>query len=161
MILGALTVFHVLLAATAIFSGFIVINGFLCCRCTEGWNVLFLTTAIGTSATGFLFPFHGFVPADTIGILSLIVLIIAVIARHFGLAGAWRATYVVTTVVALYFNMVVLVAEFFRRLPPLRALAPTQTEPLFQAVQVVLLLVFVVLAVKAVYGMNIRRAEAN
>lgn len=135
-----------------------MVAGFLLARELECWNVVFLAAAIATSLTGFLFPFHGFVPAYTIGIASLIVLAIAVIARHFNLAGGWRETYAVTATMALYFNMVVLVAQLFRKVGALRALAPTETELPFELAQIALLVLFIGLAVGAVYGFN-REAE--
>jgi hypothetical protein len=49
---------------------------------------------------------------------SLTVLAVAVFAyygRH--LAGGWRRTYAITAVVALYFNVFVLVVQLFEKVP--------------------------------------------
>src|SRR4051794_7177457 len=106
MILGAFTLFHVLLSFAGIGSGFVVVLGLLTSKWFARWNTLFLTTTVATSLTGFLFPFHRFLPSHAVGVLSLIVLAIAVLARYrFHLAGGWRKTYVITTLVALYFNV--------------------------------------------------------
>jgi hypothetical protein len=103
-----------------------------------------------TSATGFLFPFHGFKPSYVVGVLSLIVLALAIYARNSKrLAGGWRATYVVTAVIALYFNFFVLVVQSFEKVPALHALAPTQTEPPFKIAQLTVLVLFVVLGILA------------
>jgi hypothetical protein len=51
--------------------------------------------------------------------------------------------------IALYLNVFVLVVQLFRRVPSLKALAPTQTEPAFKITQLIVLLVFVVITVLA------------
>jgi hypothetical protein len=69
-----------------------------------------------TSVTRFFFPFHRFKPSHVLGILSLVLLAIAIPARsRFHLAGAWRQTYVITAVIAFYLNFFVLVVQIFQR----------------------------------------------
>src|SRR5713226_5895149 len=98
-----LTFVHVVLSLVGIFSGFVVVLGLLTSKRLDGWTLLFLATTVLTSVTGFLFPFHGFSPADGVGIVSLIVLALAIFARYARrLAGAWRRTYVFSAVIALY-----------------------------------------------------------
>jgi hypothetical protein len=58
-------------------------------------------------------------------------------------------TYVVTAMAGFYLDVFVLVVQLFRRVPALKALAPTQSEPPFAAVQLVVLAAFVVLTVMA------------
>jgi hypothetical protein len=85
-------------------------------------------------------------PSHKVGILSLLVLAVAIIARYvFRLAAAWRGIYVVCAVVALYLNVFVLVVQLFEKVPALRAMAPTQKEPPFLVVQLVVLALFVAL----------------
>lgn len=151
MILDAFTLFHVLLSLVGIGAGFVVLFGLLTSKWFDRWTTLFLTTTVATSVTGFLFPFHRFLPSYVIGILSLIVLAIAILARSFfRLAGHWRTTYVITVIIALYFNVFVLIAQMFQKIPPLKVLAPTQSEPPFVITQLVVLAVVVVLAIRAV-----------
>jgi hypothetical protein len=150
MILSAFTLFHVLLSLVGIVSGHVVLYGLLVSKQFDSWTTLFLTTTIATSVTGFFFPFHGFTPALALGILSLIVLAIAIRARkRLRLAGRSRRTYVITSVVALYFNVFVLIVQLFQKIPALKAIAPTQSEPPFQIAQLVALVLFAVLAVSA------------
>jgi hypothetical protein len=105
---------------------------------------------VATSVTGFFFPFHGFLPSHTVGILSLVVLGIALLARQrFHLAGAWRRTYVITALIALYFNVFVLIAQMFQKIPALKALAPTQSDGPFKVTQLIVLVLFVVLTIQA------------
>src|SRR6267143_5534836 len=132
MILSAFTLFHVVLSLVGILSGFVVLAGFLTAKRSNGWTALFLTTTALTSVTGFLFPFHKFLPSHAVGIVSLIVLAVAIFARYVRqLAGAWRGIYVVTAVIALYLNVFVLIAQLFQKVPALKAMAPTQSEPPF------------------------------
>ena len=78
-------------------------------------------------------------------------LAIAIGALYGGhLKGASRWIYAVTAMTSFYFNVFVLVVQLFRRVPALAALAPTQTEPPFAAAQIVVLLVFAALTVRAV-----------
>jgi hypothetical protein len=150
MILGAFTFFHVVLSLVGIGSGFVVAYGLLASRRLEGWTAWFLWTTVATSATGFLFPFHGFKPSYVVGAVSLIVLAIAILARYrFGLAGGWSRTYAISAMIGLYLNVFVLVVQLFMKVPALNALSPTQSEPPFQIAQLAVLLVFTGLAIRA------------
>lgn len=62
------TFFHVLLSLVGIVAGFVVAFG-LTSRRFEGWTAVFLWTAVAKSGTGFLFPFHRFLPSRAVGIL--------------------------------------------------------------------------------------------
>jgi hypothetical protein len=57
---------------------------------------------------------------------------------------------VVAAVISLYFNVFVLVAQAFQKVPALKALAPTQSEPPFAVAQVVVMVIFIILGVVAV-----------
>ncbi len=150
MILNAFTLFHVGLSLIAIVAGLVVLSGFLASKSLPAMTLWFLVTTVATSVTGFLFPFHGFLPSYGVGILSLIVLAVAIAARYrFRLAGGWRTTWVVTSMIALYFNVFVLVAQSFQKVPALKELAPQQSEPPFLIAELVVLVVFVALIVAA------------
>jgi hypothetical protein len=146
MSLAAFTALHVALSLIGIASGFVVLFGMIVAKKHPGVTVLFLTTTILTSVTGFMFPYKGFTPAIGVGILSLLVLIVAVFARYLGrLRGRWRGTWVVTASLALYFNFFVLIVQSFQKIPSLHALAPTQTEGPFKIAQLIGLVLFAVL----------------
>ena len=90
-------------------------------------------------------------PSHAVGIVSLLVLAVAIVARYaVHLSGAWRASYVVSSVIALYLNAFVLVVQLFQKVPALAALAPTQSELPFVVTQVAVLALFVALAVGGV-----------
>jgi hypothetical protein len=142
---------HVVISLIAIFAGFVVAFGLLTAKRLDGWTALFLIMTVLTSVTGFFFPFHGFTPAIYVGIISLLVLAIAIFARFGGkLAGAWRWIYVVTAMLALYLNVFVLIVQLFQKVPALKALAPTQSEPPFLVAQLVALVLFIVLTILGV-----------
>jgi hypothetical protein len=150
MILGmstsTFTLLHVLISLAGIGSGLIVVYGMLSGERLDGWTTIFLTTTVLTSVTGFLFPIEHLLPSHKIGIISLIVLAPAILARYaFHLAGRWRRTYVICAVIALYLNCFVGVVQAFVKVPALKALAPTQKEPPFLVAQLLVLAVFVVL----------------
>lgn len=143
--------FHVGISLVGILSGLIVLYGLLVGEPYPVWTAIFLLTTILTSLTGFPLEPYGWDPARTVGVISLILLALAVLAYYaFGLAGAWRWIYVVCAVAALYLNVFVGVAQAFQKLPFLKALAPTQKEPPFIVTQAVVLLVFGALGAWAV-----------
>ncbi len=51
--------------------------------------------------------------------------------------------------ISLYFNFFVLIAQSFDKVPALKELAPTQSEPPFLAAQVVALVLFIALGIAA------------
>ncbi|MGC2197821.1 MAG: hypothetical protein WA628_24325 [Terriglobales bacterium] len=154
MILGmstsTFTLLHVLISLVGIGSGFIVVFGMLSGKCLDGWTPIFLASTVLTSVTGFLFPIEHLLPSHKVGIISLIVLAIAIPALYvFRLAGKWRAVYVITALMALYLNCFVAVVQSFLKIPALKAMAPTQTEPPFLVAQTIVLTLFVALGIFA------------
>ena len=144
MSLATYTTVHVIISLVGIASGFLVLFGLLRGTLLTRWNSLFLITTVLTSVTGFGFPNTKVTPGIVVGILSLIVLAIAIFAlyaRH--LNGVWRRTYVITAMIALYFNVFVLVVQLFEKVPAIHTLAPTQTEAPFKIAQLLVLVLFI------------------
>jgi hypothetical protein len=155
MILGmtTFTFVHVVLSLIGIFSGFVVMSGLFAAKRLDGWTAIFLISTVATSVTGFLFPFHRFLKSHGVGIVSLVVLALAILARYaFHLAGGWRRTYVISAMIALYLNVFVLIAQAFMKVPALKAMAPTQSEPPFLFTQLAIMGLFVVLTIAAARG---------
>ena len=151
MSLATYTLIHVVISLVGIGSGLIVLFGMFGGKRLDGMTALFLATTALTSLTGFGFPFEHLTPGIILGILSVVVLAIAVPARYsFRMAGKWRAIYVVTAVIALYFNSFVLIAQSFMKVPALHALAPKGNEPPFGVAQGILLVLFIVAGTLAV-----------
>jgi hypothetical protein len=151
MSVGAFTVLHVVITLVAIGSGLIVVGGIFASHKLPVTTVLFLFTTALTSVTGFLFPIHGFTPALGVGIVACVILAVALFAFYKEhLVGAWRWIYVITAVASLYLNVFVLVVQSFVKVSALNALAPTQSEPPFAITQVVILVIFILIALIAV-----------
>ncbi|WP_110034106.1 hypothetical protein [Hoeflea marina] len=139
--LTAFTLFHVLLSLVAIVSGLAVLAHWLRANTMSRWTGFFLWTTIATTLTGFLFPFKGFTPAIGVGLISTIILAVALVALYrFHLSGGWRTIFIATSVAALYFNCFVLVVQSFLKVPFLHALAPNGSEPPFAIVQAIVLI---------------------
>ena len=154
MVLGmseaTFTVLHVVLSLVGIAAGIIVLVGMFGARRLPGWTALFLVTTVLTSVTGFFFPRDHLMPSHIVGIISLVVLAIAILALYrYRLAGAWRWIYAICAVLALYLNVFVGVVQAFQKLPALARLAPTQSEPPFLATQLIVLAIFVALGISA------------
>jgi hypothetical protein len=162
MILGmttsTFTLLHVLISLTGIGSGFIVVYGLLTGKMLDGWTAIFLATTVLTSLTGFLFPVEHLLPSHVVGIISLVVLAIAILARYaLHLGHAWRWIYVVCAVLALYLNSFVAVVQSFLKVPALKALAPTQKEPPFLIAQLIVMAIFIVLGTFGVKKFHVER----
>jgi hypothetical protein len=148
--MSAFTLFHVVLSLVGIGSGFVVAFGLLLGKRLPLWTATFLSTTVLTSVTGFMFPVHHFMPSHGVGIVSLIVLALAIYALYVKrLAGGWRRVYVIDAVIALYLNFFVLIVQLFQKVPALKALAPTQTEAPFKVAQLTALVAFTLLAIFA------------
>lgn len=151
MSLATYTLIHVIISLIGIGSGLIVLFGMLGSKRLDGITALFLVTTALTSLTGFGFPFERVTPGIILGILSLLVLALTVPARYsFHMAGKWRSIYVITAVIALFFNCVALIGQSFLKIPALHALAPTGNEPPFAIAEGILLVLFIVAGVLAV-----------
>ncbi len=151
MSISSFTTLHVVISLIGIASGIIVLFGMLGGRHLGGLTEIFLATTVLTSVTGFMFPFGQLLPSHIFGIISLIVLALALLALYaFHLTAVWRTVYVVSALIALYLNVFVGVVQAFQKLPALQGLAPTQSEPPFLIAQLAVLIVFIVLGYLAV-----------
>lgn len=148
--MSILTMVHVALSLIGIAAGFLVIFQMIGGKTLGGLNSLFLATTILTSVTGFFFPITKVTPGLVIGAISLVVLSLALFALHSKkLAGGWRTVYVVTAVMAQFFNVLVLIVQSFQKIPALHAHAPTDDAPLVKIVQVCALVLCILLGVVA------------
>ena len=155
MILGmttsTFTLVHVLISLVGIGSGFVVVYGLLAGKRLDGWTATFLATTILTSVTGFFFPVEHILPSHIVGVISLVALAVALLARYGRhMQKSWRSVYVICAMIALYLNVFVAVVQSFLKIPPVHALAPTQKEPPFLFAQVAVMAIFVVIGIFAV-----------
>lgn len=150
MILGMSTFgfVHTALSLLAVVSGLIVVAGLLAAKRLEAWTAIYLASALATTLTGFGF-LGGFGAPQYVGLLALAFLVVAIVARYgFRLAGTWRPVYAATAVLGVWSLVFFVVGEAFLR-TPLKALAPTLTEPPFILAELAALVLFVVLAIMA------------
>ena len=156
------TSLHVLISLVGIGSGLVAMSGFLTGKRLDGLTAIFLSSStLLTSVTGFGFPFDHLLPSHKVGIISLIVLAVAIAARYmFHLASPWRWIYVIGAATALYLNVFVLVVQAFLKVPALKALAPTQKEPPFLLAQLVVLVVYLAFTFLAAKKFHIEPAPA-
>jgi hypothetical protein len=155
MIIDLLTfsLIHVVLSLVGIIAGLVVVGGLMAGVRFDGWTGVYFVTTVLTNVTGFGFPFATLLPSHIVGGISLLVLVVAIAARYWKhLTGAWRGVFVVSTVLALYLNVFVLVAQLFQKVPALIAVAPTQKAPAFVVTHLIVLALFVVLGKAAVRG---------
>ncbi|WP_367870340.1 hypothetical protein [Luteolibacter sp. Populi] len=141
--LQALLIIHVAISLLGIGSGFVVMAAMLRGNPRHPWTGFFLAMTLATSLTGFLFPYRGFTPALAFGVLSTVILVLAIYAlKARRLEGGWRKTYLINALFAQYLNVFVLVVQMFQKVPALKALAPTQSEPPFGIAQGLVLIGF-------------------
>jgi hypothetical protein len=89
--LQTFTYLHVAISLIGIGAGILVVIGMINRRRLVAVTTLFLITTALTSLTGFLFPFKGMTPGIVIGSLSMIVLVLAALARRrVQTSGIWR-----------------------------------------------------------------------
>jgi len=144
------TLFHAIISILGLVTGFAVLGGLLAGKRFDCWTRWFLVTTVATSATGFFFPVHQFMPSHAVGILSLVILSLAIYARYpRHLAGGWRKVYVICALTAFYLNVFVAIVQAFLKTPALHDLAPTQSEPPFKFTQLTVLVIFVGLTIVA------------
>ena len=154
MILGmsipTFTLVHTVLSLIGILAGIVVLFGMFGSNRLPGWTAVFLATTVLTCVTGFFFPIDKILPSHIVGIITLVVLAVAIVALYvYRLAGSWRWIYVASAVLSLYLNAFVGVVQAFLKVPFLNALAPTQSEPPFAIAQG-MVVIFVVLGILAV-----------
>ncbi|HWX66595.1 MAG TPA: hypothetical protein VNZ27_09250 [Rhodanobacter sp.] len=148
--LGLFTAFHTVVSVVAILAGIGAMRGLFLGRVRSAAMAAFLVSAIVTTVTGFMFPYHGFTPAIGVGVIALLVLAWALFAqRRTARSAGSGAQFAVAIVVSEYFLVFVLVAQIFAKLPALNALAPNVKQPLFGAAQLIVLIAFAVIAARA------------
>lgn len=148
--LGWFTAFHTALSLVAVAAGVWAIRDLFKGLGRTRAITLFLATAILTSVTGFFFPYHGPTPAIGVGIVALLVLAWTLQSRRaLAASNFWSAQFAIGIVASEYFLAFVLVAQIFAKLPALASLPPELGKKLFGATELVVLIVFVVLAIRA------------
>ncbi|MFN7939789.1 MAG: hypothetical protein U0R19_41060 [Bryobacteraceae bacterium] len=146
----ALVLIHVLISLAGIATGVAVMKGLLSNKRIDLWTNLFLASNVATNLSGFILPADRILPSHIVGFISMAALALAYAARkRLQASGAWRRTFVASSAFALYLNVFVAVVQAFQKIPALRAMAPTQSEPPFLVAQLAVLSVFIGLGIVA------------
>ena len=139
-----LILFHTALSLFAIGAGVVFTYRMLAGKLTGTWTHLYLATTLGTSYSGLVIPVTKILPSHIFAVLSILVLAVSVRAFYTKqLAGGWKKIYIATTLFAFYLNVFVLVVQSFMKIPALKVLAPTQSEPPFAIAQSLVLFTFI------------------
>ena len=141
---------HVVICFFALLAGAVVLIGLRDGRQPLTWTAGLLLSTMLISVTGFALPSPPGTPspdpARILGVIELVVVAIAALALYvMHLARSWRGIYVVTIVLAVYFNVFVAVTQAFLKIGFLHAFAPTGKEPAFLVAQLLALALFVVI----------------
>ena len=154
--LAAFTALHTAISLVAIAAGLVFFGALTTGRWWKTANTVFLVFTILTSVTGFLFPPKPIGPPFVFGVVSLLLLAVAVYALYGRrLAGRWQWAYLIPALLAQWLDMVVLVVQSFQKIPILHGLAPTGGEPSVLAAQA---LVVLLVGYVAWRGLRLRRA---
>ena len=145
---------HVVISFIALLAGAFVLIALWGGRRQPTWEVILISSTVFLNLTGFPLASPPGTPtpdpARIVGVIDLVVVVIAALALYvYHLAHAWRGIYVVTIVLAVYFNAFVAVAQAFQKVGFLHALAPTGKEPPFLVAQLLTLALFVAIGVVA------------
>jgi hypothetical protein len=150
-IMSNLIVAHVVTGLAGIVAGVVVVAGIMVGRRAAWLDALFILTTFASCATGFVFlPTDGVTSAQLVAFFITFLLAIAAYARYVGgPKGSWNQIYALTVVGALFLNILITTTQTFLHVSALKAIAPTEHSPLYVAVKLTLLCVFIVVAIVA------------
>ena len=145
---------HVIVCFVGLLAGAMVLVALCGGSRRPTWDAALLLSTALISLTGFPLPSPPGTPtpdpARVLGAIELLVVAAAAIAIYGKrLAGAWRAVYIISMVLAVYFNAFVAVIQAFSKIGFLHALAPTGKEPPFLIAQLLILVLFIAIGVRA------------
>ncbi len=156
--LTTLGVFHTAISLIAVAAGFIALVRDKEISWRNGVGKLYVITTVITCVTGFgIFQHGGFGKPHALGIVTLVALAVAGIAGYSRVFG--RASRYVETVsysATFFFHWIPAIAETTTRLPPGAPIFPNAEAPGLQAIDAVLLVLFLVGAT-----LQVRRLRAE
>lgn len=150
-IMSNLILAHVVTGLAGIVAGLVIVAGIMIGRRVPWMNALFILTTLASCGTGFVFlPTEGVTSAQLVSFFITFLLLITAYAFYIGrLKGSWNQIYALTVVGVLFLNTLITTTQTFLHVSALNALAPTEQSPLYVAVKLTLLCVFLVVAVVA------------
>ena len=150
-VMSNLILVHVVTGLAGIASGLIVVARITLGRRVTWLNAVFILTTFASCATGFVFlPTDGVTSAQLVAFFITFLLSIAAYALYVGrLEGSWNQIYALTAVGVSFLNTLITTTQTFLHVSALNAIAPTEQSPLYVAVKLTLLCVFLVVAIVA------------
>jgi len=142
---------HVVTGLLGIAAGLIVVAGLIRGRRVGWMGAVFIVMTLAACGTGFVFlPTDGVTSAQVVAFFITFLLLIAAYAHYLRrLEGSWVQIYALTAVGALFLNVLITLTQTFLHVPSLNAIAPTETSPVYVAVKLATLGVFIVVAIVA------------
>lgn len=142
---------HVVTGLAGIAAGLIVVAGIVRGRRVRGMGAVFILTTLAACGSGFVFlPTDGMTSAQAVAFFITVLLVVAAYAHYVRrLEGSWLQIYALTAVGALFLNVLITVTQTFLHVPSLNAIAPTEDSPVYVAVKLATLCVFIVVAIVA------------
>jgi hypothetical protein len=148
-IMSNLILAHILTGLAGIASGVIIVGGIVVGRRVRWLNGVFILTTFTACGTGFVFlPTDGLTSAQLVAFFITLLLLIGAYAFYIGrLVGSWNQIYALTVVGVLFLNILITTTQTFLHVSALKAIAPTEQSPIYVAVKLTLLCVFLVVAI--------------
>lgn len=138
---------HTGFSVLALILGLLVVATFVAKRHGGILVTPFLLMTLASNVTTLPFFSRDFGIAQKFTILGLILVTVAILARYvFKSGGFWRRMEVVALVLSTWLQVFFTINEAFIRVPSLKVLAPTLSEPPFRFSQLTALAAFVLLA---------------
>jgi hypothetical protein len=156
---------HLAVCFIALLAGAVVLIALCRGRHQPTWAAVLLASTALVSLTGFPLPSPPGTPtpdpARIVGVIELVLVAVAALALYvYHLARFWRAVYVVTITLAVYFNVFVAVVQAFMKIGFLHELAPTGKEPPFLIAHLLALVLLIVIGVTAFRRFHGNRVSA-
>jgi len=156
---------HLAVCFIALLAGAVVLIALCRGRHQSTWAAVLLVSTALVSLTGFPLPSPPGTPtpdpARIVGVIELVLVAIAALSLYvYHLARFWRAVYVVTITLAVYFNVFVTVVQAFMKIGFLHELAPTGKEPPFLIAHLLALILLIVIGVTAFRRFHGNRVSA-
>ena len=149
--MSSLILAHVITGLAGIASGLVVVAGIMRGRGVGWMGAVFIVMTLAACGTGFVFlPTDGMTSAQAVSFFITGLLAVAAYA-HYGrrLEGGWYQIYALTAVGALFLNVLITVTQTVLLVAALNAIAPTERSPVYVAVKLTTLCVFVGVAIVA------------
>jgi hypothetical protein len=143
--MNILIAIHVTSGLIGIAAGLIVVAGMFRRKAMNRWFAIFLATTSTAICVGFYFlPIYGFTTAQLVSVFTTVFLLVAAYARYFRRsAGSWNQICAVSTVAALYLNVLITITQSFQHVRFLRSFSTVPGIPVYVIIKFAALFLFI------------------